>query len=106
MTTPRPPFPVSTPRCRETGNADPAPPFPVSLPRGTETRNARNRHRYNVRTEWRAREYSGDVVTGVQLRSHGQSVWLRAEELRRVAQELLRLADDHAAASNREEHRP
>lgn len=58
-----------------------------------------NRHRFNVRTEWHAREYGGDVVTGVQLRSFGQSVWLRADELRRIALELDRLADEHDSAS-------
>lgn len=61
-----------------------------------------HKHRYNVRTEWRAREYKGDVVTGIQLRSFGQSVWLRADELRRIARELDRLADDHDSASTGE----
>lgn len=58
-----------------------------------------HKHRYNVRTEWRTREYKGDVVTGIQLRSFGQSVWLRADELRRIALELDRLADEHDSAS-------
>lgn len=62
------------------------------------------KHRFNVRTEWRAREYKGDVVTGIQLRSFGQSVWLRADELRRIARELDRLADDHDSAA--QETRP
>lgn len=83
----------------------PTPSFPVSTPRGTETGNATPRHRYNVRTEWRAREYKGDVVTGVHLRSHGQSVWLRADELRRIARELDRLANAYALNTGEREPR-
>lgn len=52
----------------------------------------------HFKTQWRARTYGDRVVTGVQLRSFGQSTWLDASELRAVARELNRLADAHSDA--------
>ncbi|WP_282857485.1 hypothetical protein [Pseudoclavibacter helvolus] len=56
----------------------------------------------HFKTQWRARTYGDRVVTGVQLRSFGQSTWLDVSELRCIARELDRLADDHDSASTAE----